>query len=203
MRLLMVRHGETLWNSEHRLQGQADAPLSPKGRAQAAALAPMFANGLAPDLVIASDLPRARDTAAILGFPGARLDARFREIDVGSWTAKLIADIKAVDPKGYKGWRAGTFTPEGGEAWASFLARIVEGIKDVARLGAGTVLVVAHGGVIRAACEALVGLVPANVVPVGPATVTIFDVEIEGETLVARLEGYNLAPQNPHLGAPD
>jgi probable phosphoglycerate mutase len=203
MRLVMIRHGETLWNSEHRLQGQADAPLSPKGRAQAAALAPVFANGLAPDVVVASDLPRARDTAAIIGFPNATLDPRFREIDVGSWTAKLIADIKAVDPKGYKGWRAGTHTPEGGEPWSAFVARIVDGIRDLAKGGAETVLVVAHGGVIRAACEALVGLIPANVVPVGPATLTIFDVELEGDGIVARLEGYNLAPRTPHLGAPD
>lgn len=203
MRLFMVRHGETEWNSERRLQGQADAPLSDKGRAQATALAPLFANGFAPDVVVTSDLPRATATAAILGFPEARLDARFREINVGQWTARLIADIRAEDEAAYKGWRAGSFTPPEGETWAVFKGRVAEGVRTLAAEGHESALVVAHGGVIRAACEALIDLSPSKVVPVGPATVTIFDVEDGEDGLVARLEGFNLAPHAPDLGAPD
>lgn len=203
MRLILVRHGETTWNAEHRLQGQADAPLSEKGKAQAAALAPAFANGLAPDLTVASDLPRTRETARLIGFPDAVPDPRWREIDVGVWTAKKIADIRAADEAAYKGWRAGTFTPDGAESWAAFRARIEGAIRDVAGRCEGTALVVAHGGVIRAACEALVGLAPARVVPVGPATATIFEVSIEDGALLGKLEGYNLSPRETRLGAPD
>jgi probable phosphoglycerate mutase len=203
MRLILVRHGETEWNSERRLQGQADAPLSALGREQAAALAPVFRNGLSPDHVVASDLPRARVSAGIMGFQNAALDPRFREIDVGDWSGKLIADIRADDEAAYRGWRAGSHTPPGGESWSAFKDRIVDGVRDLAAADHDTVLVVAHGGVIRAACEALVGLQAANVVPVGPASITIFDVDSTGDRLDARLEGYNLTPARPHLGAPD
>jgi glucosyl-3-phosphoglycerate phosphatase len=203
MRLFLVRHGETEWNAERRLQGQADAPLSALGRRQASALAPVFANGLLPDFVVSSDLPRARDTAALLGFAEPQFDARLREIDVGAWTGKRIVDIRADNLVAYQGWRAGTFTPSGGEPWPAFKDRVLQAIRDLAALGHNSVLAVAHGGVIRAACEALVGLKAANVVPVGPATVTIFDVEATADGLSARLEGYNLAPQTPILAAPD
>ena len=69
-RILLVRHGESEWNAVRRLQGQADIDLSQKGRRQAAALAPVV-EGLAPDLVLTSDLKRAADTAALLGYPQA------------------------------------------------------------------------------------------------------------------------------------
>src|SRR5712691_6348769 len=84
--LLLVRHGETDWNAEHRWQGHADVPLNARGRKQAKALA----EELAPqgvDAIYTSDLSRARDTAAIvgerLGVPVV-LDPDLREIDVGS-----------------------------------------------------------------------------------------------------------------------
>lgn len=203
MRLVFMRHGETEWNREKRLQGQADAPLSARGRAQAEAMRPIFANGLSPDYVVASDLPRARDTAALIGFPEAKLDPRLREIHVGDWTAKLIADLKAMDDAAYRGWRAGTFTPQGGETWAAFKARIHDAIEDLVASGRPSALIVAHGGVIRAACEVLIDLPPARILPVGPASLTIFDVELSAGHLIARLEGFNLTPANPHLGAPD
>jgi probable phosphoglycerate mutase len=203
MRLVLARHGETEWNRTRRLQGQADAPLSERGREQAAALAPVFRNGLAPDRVVASDLPRARVSAAIMGFGDAALDARFREIDVGEWSGRMIADIQAESMDDWRGWRAGSHTPPGGESWEAFKARVLDGVADLAKDGDGTTLVVAHGGVIRAACEALVGLAAANVVPVGPASLTIFDVSTGPNGVTAKLEGYNVAPANPHLGAPD
>lgn len=203
MRLVMARHGETEWNTVRRLQGQADAPLSARGQEQAAALAPMFRNGLAPDDVVASDLPRARQSAAIMGFAGARLDPRFREIDVGAWSGRMIAEIQAEDMDAWRSWRAGCHTPPGGESWAVFKQRVLAGISDLAAAGAATVLVVAHGGVIRAACEALVGLSAGHVVPVGPASLTLFAIESTPTGLMARLEGYNVAAAHIHLGAPD
>jgi probable phosphoglycerate mutase len=203
MRLVMARHGETEWNKARRLQGQADAPLSARGREQAAALAPVFLNGLAPDRVVASDLPRARASAAIMGFADAALDPRFREIDVGDWSGRLIGELQAQDPEAWRGWRAGHYTPPGGESWAVFKGRVLAAVSDLAREGAGTTLVVAHGGVIRAACEALVGLAAAHVVPVGPASLTLFDVRPGPEGLEARLEGYNIAAAQLHLSAPD
>src|SRR5947199_3660663 len=84
--LLLIRHGETDWNAEHRWQGHADVPLNARGREQAKALAEELApEGI--DAIYASDLSRARDTAEIvgerLGVPVV-LDPDLREIDVGS-----------------------------------------------------------------------------------------------------------------------
>ena len=72
-RLFLVRHGESAWNAEGRLQGQAQAPLSDRGRDQARALR-------LPQLpAVSSDLERAVETAALAGFPDAPTDARWRE----------------------------------------------------------------------------------------------------------------------------
>src|ERR1700759_3832419 len=83
-RLVIVRHGESVWNAEGRLQGQADPPLSPKGREEARGLA-AAGGGALPPRVVSSDLIRARETAALLGHPDAETDVRLREINVGEW----------------------------------------------------------------------------------------------------------------------
>ena len=81
-RLLLVRHGESEWNKERRLQGQADIALSPHGRNQALQLRPVIAS-LAPDCVLTSDLRRARETAALLGYQEAEPCVPLREAAPG------------------------------------------------------------------------------------------------------------------------
>src|SRR5919109_2161839 len=83
-RLILVRHGESTWNAEERLQGQLDPPLSERGREQSRALAQMV-DGLPDERVVCSDLGRARETAELMGLRPGRYDDRWREIDVGSW----------------------------------------------------------------------------------------------------------------------
>src|SRR5919106_799551 len=83
-RLILVRHGESTWNSEERLQGQLDPPLSDRGREQARALAPIL-EALPEERIVCSDLARARETAELLGLSPGRFDERWREIDVGEW----------------------------------------------------------------------------------------------------------------------
>lgn len=198
-RLLLVRHGESEWNAVRRLQGQADIGLSAKGEAQALALAPMIAQ-LAPDRVVSSDLRRAQHTTRLLGYPGAELLSGLREVDVGEWTGLPIAEIVAKDPDGYRGWRAGTFAPPGGEIWHDFAARTAKATMDAFET-ADRLLVVCHGGVIRALLQTLLGLAPKRIIPVGPASVTILATK-PGETEM-RLEVFNSAPGGPVLDAPD
>src|ERR671932_2860103 len=82
-RLVIVRHGESTWNAEERLQGQLDPPLSERGREQALALrAAADLSGFPPERTICSDLSRARETAELLGVRVGRYDARWREIDI-------------------------------------------------------------------------------------------------------------------------
>jgi glucosyl-3-phosphoglycerate phosphatase len=201
MRLLLVRHGQSEWNAGRVLQGQADVPLSEIGRAQAAALAPVIA-ALGPDRAVTSDLIRASATANILGHPKARHEPALREINVGVWEGRPIPELIVEDPDAYAGWRAGTHRPEGGEDWPGFVARIRAAILlDCAAAPARTLLVVCHGGVIRAAMEAFLGLPPRSVLPVAPASLTVLGLAPSGPD--ARLELYNYRPDAPELGAPD
>lgn len=176
-------------------------PLSDLGRAQAAALAPVVA-GLAPDRAVFSNLARASETAAILGYTNARPDPALREINVGVWQGRSIPDLIAEDKENYAGWRAGSYQPNGGEDWGSFVARVEHAIRgECGSLGAGTLLVVCHGGVIRAAVQAFLGLRPQNVLPVAPASLSVL--RLADTSSSAKLELYNFCPKAPELGAPD
>jgi glucosyl-3-phosphoglycerate phosphatase len=200
MRLLLVRHGQSEWNAGRILQGQADIPLSALGREQANALAPAIA-GLDPSRVITSDLIRASETAARLGFPDARPEPRLREINVGAWQGKAIADLLADDAAAYQSWRAGTYRPEGGELWDEFVARTVAAVLDEAAKGGKTLLAVCHGGVIRALLYHLVGLPPRHIIPVAPASLTTL--RLNGDGQGTRLELFNWRPTTLDLEAPD
>lgn len=199
-RLMIVRHGESEWNASRRLQGQADIDLSEKGREQARALRATV-EALNPDRSITSDLKRAFETAKLLGIESPLSNPALREIDVGVWTGRPIAEIRTEDGDGYQGWRSGTFTPDGGEHWRDFVARtsacVLESLKASDRL-----LVVCHGGVIRALLEKLVDLPPKRIIPVGPASLTVLAERPSGSGSM-RLELFNYSPLGPVLDAPD
>ncbi|WP_113156435.1 histidine phosphatase family protein [Nitratireductor sp. OM-1] len=199
-RLMFVRHGESEWNASRRLQGQADIKLSEKGREQARALRSTV-EALKPDTSITSDLKRAFETAKLLGMEAPLPNPALREIDVGSWTGRSISDIRAEDADGYQAWRSGTFTPEGGEHWRDFVTRtstcVMEALETSNRL-----LVVCHGGVIRALLERLVDLPPKRIIPVGPASLTVLAERPSGSGSM-RLELFNYSPLGPVLDAPD
>ncbi|SMO44013.1 histidine phosphatase family protein [Paracoccus laeviglucosivorans] len=197
-RLLIVRHGETEWNAVRRLQGQTDIALSDRGREQARALRPLIA-AQRPDLVVSSDLRRAAETAALLGHADARLTPDLREQCLGDWSGRDIADLQADAAQDYADWRAGRFTPPDAEGWDSFRDRVAGAMQDAAAQAGHTALVVCHGGVIRAALQALVGLPPSRVVPVAPASLTILLMDPNG----ARIEAMNIAPGALRLDAPD
>jgi glucosyl-3-phosphoglycerate phosphatase len=197
-RILLVRHGESEWNSVRRLQGQADIDLSARGVAQAEALRPVI-EAMAPDHVITSDLLRARRTAALLGFNDAVRSQEFREIDVGDWTGQAIADLIAADGEAYRGWRAGTFVPPHGETWDGFRSRVVHALTDACDVTQQRLLIVCHGGVIRALLDGLIGLPPKRIIPVGPASITVLALS-DGNF---RLESFNFSPHGPVLDAPD
>lgn len=194
MRLILVRHGETVWNAERRLQGHADAPLSPRGIEQARRAAAFFVDGPTPGHVVSSDLNRARHTAELLGFTAFATDERLREMDLGDWTGRWIEQIEASDPGAYRDWRLGSYTPPGGEGWRPFRERVGAGIGEAVNRSDGDVVVVTHEGVVRAACDVLVGLAPSKLSPIAPAAVTIFDVNPSTHLSGARLVAFNITP---------
>lgn len=201
-RLLLVRHGESEWNKERRLQGQADIALSPHGRNQAILLRPVI-ESLAPDRALTSDLQRAHETAALLGYQSAERCAPLREIDVGDWTGRSIAEIEKADLAAYRGWRAGRFTPPRGEDWAAFKDRTCTLARDCLNGAGKRILLVAHGGVIRAILEGLLGLEPARIVPVGPASLTVLKYTSDEKTAAFKLELFNFSPAGPAFDSPD
>jgi probable phosphoglycerate mutase len=147
-RLLLLRHGQSTWNVERRWQGQADPPLSELGEQQARSAARLAAT-LAPALVVASDLARARRTAELLVPTGVPLvvEPALREREAGAWTGLTTDEID----ERYPGFRAERRSPPGFEDDASLLARAFPALEALAAglADGGCALVVTHVGVIR------------------------------------------------------
>ena len=151
-RILLARHGETEWNRLGRWQGHADPPLNETGRAQATALArELGGDGVAA--IYASDLRRASETARIvgdrLGLPVTQ-DPALREIDVGSWSGLTRDEVRERYPEGFARWLAGEIGHDG-ESRDELAERVVPAVESIAERHPGElVLVVTHGGAIRA-----------------------------------------------------
>jgi probable phosphoglycerate mutase len=201
MRLILVRHGETVWNAERRLQGHADAPLSKRGVEQAQRAAKFFLDGPAPSLVVSSDLSRACRTAELLGFSRFETDTRLREMDLGEWTGRWIEEIETSVKGAYRDWRLGSYTPPRGEGWEPFRERVGEAISDIIIRSEGDAVIVTHEGAVRAACDVLIGLPPSSLAPISPAAITIFDVMRSAQSYSARLVTYNFASSPDDLRA--
>lgn len=151
-RILLARHGETEWNRVGRWQGQADPPLNDLGRRQAKELAERL-SGDGIVAVYSSDLRRASGTARVvaerLGLDVVE-DPELREIDVGSWSGLTRAEVQARFPDGFARWQAGEIGHDG-ETREQLTDRVVAAVERVAAdHPEGTVLVVTHGGAIRA-----------------------------------------------------
>ncbi len=154
--LLLVRHGETVWNQENRWQGQVDVPLSETGREQARRLARRLrAEGRPVRAIYASDLVRALHTAEILGealgVPPIP-DGAWREMNIGTWSGLTTAEVIARYAGEWERLRAGEDLPRGGgETFAQFQGRILQAVRKLVERHAGEqVAIVTHGGVVRA-----------------------------------------------------
>ena len=163
-RLVVVRHGETSDNAAGIWQGHRDSPLSDIGRDQARRAAPALA-AYRPQLVVSSDLSRARDTAAAIGEAcglTVRTDRRLREIDVGEWQGWNTAEVRETYPDLVAAMGRGEDVRRGvtGETVADLADRVRAALDEVgAELEPGRVgIVVCHGVAARAGVAALTGL---------------------------------------------
>jgi probable phosphoglycerate mutase len=152
-RLVLVRHGETAWNAEHRVQGQFDVPLNETGRRQAEAAAAVLTRERFA-AIWSSDLARARETAApaaaALGLP-VRLDPALRERHYGIFETLTYAEVKARYPEDYARFerREPDYDFRTGESLRAFYERAVACARRIAAAHAGEdVLVFTHGGVL-------------------------------------------------------
>ena len=159
--ILLARHGETDWNREHRWQGHTDRPLTARGREQARALARRLAE-IRLEAVYTSDLMRARDTAASVA-ERQGLDVRtmseLREVDVGSWAGLTKSEAEVRFPEAFRRWQLGDTGWQDGETYEEMSERVLAAIGRIASEHPnGPVLVVSHGGSIRAIHAAALGL---------------------------------------------
>lgn len=180
-RLIFLRHGETDWNVESRLQGQRDTPLNARGRDQAAAVGRTMRDFLgghgAPEAAgfdfVASPLERTRETMELaraqMGLDPAAYatDPRLVELSFGRWEGLTWNELVERDPWAAKA-REGDkwhFTPPGGESYEMLAARIRPWLEGLSR----DTFVVSHGGVARVLL-ALIGGVPPGKAPQAPIT---------------------------------
>jgi len=168
-----IRHGETAWNAEGRLQGTLDVPLNDLGRRQAAQAGNILADLFARDgrdkaslAFVASPLGRARSTMdlvrEVLGLPpdGYALDDRLREIGYGRWEGSTLAEMQAQDPELFarRQTEKWTMSPPGGETYASVQLRMRDWYDSLLT----DTVAVAHGGTARALMVALGFETPAS-----------------------------------------
>jgi 2,3-bisphosphoglycerate-dependent phosphoglycerate mutase len=165
--LILVRHGETEWNREGRIQGHSDSALTTEGVAQAHAMGARLRENLANEpinVVLASDLPRAARTATMIAEPiGQQIvfDVRLRERAFGVAEGKTYEEIDRDHPEMFSRVRETDpdFSAPGGESRNQFHARVTTTLRDIAAAHAGKrILVVTHGGAIAAVYRWLNGL---------------------------------------------
>lgn len=164
--IYFIRHGETDWNREARLQGQRDIPLNDLGRRQAAEVAGHLRDVLGPRADhlpwLSSPMDRTMETMAIarrtLGLPaeGYRTDDRLREVGFGQWEGLTWKDVRKVSPSGAKARDTNKwgYVPPGGESYQMLLDRV----SPVFETLSGETIIVAHGGVARTMLVHLAGV---------------------------------------------
>ena len=163
--LYFVRHGETDWNAEGRLQGQKDIPLNDVGRVQAEEVGRKltdFARRPEDCAYIASPMTRTRETMEILRAamglhpPYYKTDERLRELTFGAWEGFTWREVVAREPHGAKKRSANKwhFVPPDGESYAMLWDRVAPAIAAVER----DTVMVSHGGVARVLIAHLGGI---------------------------------------------
>ncbi len=161
--LLFIRHGETDWNRDRRVQGQIDVPLNDVGLAQAARLAD-HVRELGVEAVVTSDLLRARQTAELIAGADVPLllEARLREAGFGAFEGLSVEEMLDRYPEEYAAWRSDPLAsrPPGGETIEELRHRAMVGLADaIAGLTEDRrVAVVTHGGTVRALVCGMLGL---------------------------------------------
>ena len=156
--ILLVRHGETEWNLERRIQGRFDSPLTGRGVAQAHAIGRLVSSlfGTTSVRLVASPLGRAMDTAKIIAEhlptrPELLIDGRLQEISTGSWDGLTFREIELRCPGIFEGdgryeWN---FRAPGGETYEAFAVRIADWLSSAVE--EPLTIAVTHGVVSRVA----------------------------------------------------
>ena len=204
--IVLIRHGETAWNAERRLQGHIDIALNAEGLRQADALGAAL-DGEHFDAIVASDLQRARQTAAaVAATRGMQVqqDAGLRERCFGGFEGLLYAEIEQLYPAEFAAWQARDVDapmppgPRNAETFRQFYDRTIGTMLRLAQAHSGqAIALVAHGGVLECAYRAALGLPleTPRTFPVLNASINRFTVDKGALALVSWGEVAHLAPR--------
>lgn len=201
-RLVLVRHGESIWNSEARIQGQACAGLSDVGHQQAAAVGPALAVAHPQARLVVSDLQRCRETIAPLVAELDRepeVDPALRERSFGAWEGRLRSEVAETDAERWQRFRSGQdVIPEvGGESSVQLADRVepvLRALIDTTEQD-GVTVAVTHGGPVWQGTHRLVGLTPPTLGGVDNTSITELLFLDDGRILLDRWNEVG------HLGA--
>jgi len=202
MKILFLRHGPTAWNTEGRVQGQTDIPLSDAGRAA-------VRSWRLPDKTLdwewhTSPLSRAVETATLLGVPGNRLttDDRLKEVNWGDWEGAILSELRAKlgDSMRRNEARGLDMAPPNGESPRQLVERLARWLKDVATKQTD-ICAVCHAGVLRAAYTIATGWDMQRAAPLekGHAWAHLYEVSAEGD-LTPEALNICLAEDEPPTG---
>lgn len=160
-KILLIRHGKTDWNIDVRFQGTTDIPLNEYGLEQARKTAERLEDWR-DALVVSSPLTRAMQTAEAISKNGVTPLDGFSEICFGVWEGALVSDIRQSDKEALDAWhRDGFFcVPEGAEKWDEVYARVGGAVDFCLAQESDRIVIVAHGGIVRAIMVKLIGLDP-------------------------------------------
>lgn len=154
MKIYLVRHGETDWNIENKIQGQVDTELNAKGRQQAEELAWKLAQGdYQIGGIYTSAKKRACETARIIGDKlgmAPVIQQGLEEINFGKWEGYRWKEVRELFPEEYQVWRNNRRckVPPGGESYQQLLDRLLPALADIVKKERTNVLVVTHSAVI-------------------------------------------------------
>ena len=155
MKIILIRHGETDWNSLQKYQGHKDIPLNAAGRKQAQKVADYLYDNEDIENLYCSDLSRTKETADIIGKKlGLEpiCDFRLRELNFGKWEGMTFSEVYKKYPDEFNQWYNNTmeFKIPGGESLTEILARSLLALNEIKKRHNSTIAIVTHGGVIRA-----------------------------------------------------
>ncbi|PIM99844.1 Phosphoglycerate mutase [Handroanthus impetiginosus] len=156
--IIAIRHGETEWNADRRIQGHLDVDLNDVGRQQAVAVADRLSREPKISAVYSSDLKRAFDTAEIIakscGVLEVTKEPDLRERHLGELQGVVFHETAKVNPEAHKAFtsdRDDQEIPGGGESWIQLYQRCTSALQRIAKKHIGErVVIVSHGGTIRA-----------------------------------------------------
>lgn len=211
IRILLVRHGETEWNKDHRLQGHSNIPLAESGTEQAR-ITGGFVRAQNPQQGYVSHLVRTQQTYAEFGLEvAAQVVPELAEQNLGEWEGWYGLDVRNQFPEEFEGWRAGSFTPAGGETHPELLERMKGAFFDIVRATAKiqptasvdlsfslrTAVAVSHGAALRVLLEGLGLIDRRHFIPLTPASVTVIDIPLHTGPVSSTLPKSGLEEEYP------